>query len=138
MTDMVGTVDGKKFMIAVDAVIIRNGEIFLVKRNNEPHRGKWALPGGRAGMDELLKEAVRREVKEETGFEVEVGNLVGVYDSIDRDPRGRNIAVAYLCEASGEAIESNDEIQETGWFPLDGLPELAFDHADIVRDAISF
>ncbi|MBS7247171.1 MAG: NUDIX hydrolase [Candidatus Jordarchaeales archaeon] len=126
-------------LLTVDAVIIgKDGEsIILVKRLNPPFKDYYALPGGFVEVGERLEEALRREVKEETGLEVEVERIIGIYDEPDRDPRGHVVTVAYLCrEVEGELRASTDA-KEAKRFTLKEAAslKLAFDHEKILRDA---
>ena len=121
--------------ITVDGVIIKDGKILLIKRKNEPFKGRWALPGGFVEYGETVEEAVLREVKEETGLDAEIKKLVGVYSDPNRDPRGHTISVVFLLEAKGSAI-AGDDASDAKFFNLDDLPPLAFDHEKIIKDAI--
>jgi len=125
----------KKPSITVDGVIIKNGKILLVKRRNEPFKGKWALPGGFVEYGETVEKAVLREVKEETGMDAKIKKLVGVYSDPARDPRGHTISIVFLLEGEGDAIAGDDAI-EAKFFDLNELPPLAFDHEKIIKDAI--
>jgi len=119
-------------MLAADAVIVRGGKVLLVKRAGEPFRGKWALPGGMVEEGERAAEAAVREAREETGVEVRAVGLIGVFDAPGRDPRGRVVSVAYKCEFVGGEIKKGSEALDAKWFPLAGLPELGFDHANVL------
>jgi len=125
----------KKPSITVDGVIIKNGKILLVKRRNEPFKGRWALPGGFVEYGETVEKAVLREVKEETGMDAKIKKLVGVYSNPARDPRGHTISIVFLLEGEGDAIAGDDAI-EAKFFDLNELPPLAFDHEKIIKDAI--
>ncbi|KAA0009251.1 MAG: NUDIX hydrolase [Thermoplasmata archaeon] len=125
----------KKPSITVDGVIIKNGKILLVKRKNEPFKGRWALPGGFVEYGETVEKAVLREVKEETGMDAKIKKLVGVYSDPARDPRGHTISIVFLLEGEGDAIAGDDAI-EAKFFDLNELPPLAFDHEKIIKDAI--
>jgi 8-oxo-dGTP diphosphatase len=116
------------------AVIVRGQEVVLIRRGHEPGRGLLALPGGYIDRDETSADACRREVVEETGLEVAITGLVGFYDDPRRSP-SQAISFAYLAEPVGGHLQPGDDADEAGWFPLDDLPELAFDHARIVADA---
>ncbi len=127
----------RKPWIAVDAVLIHNDDILLIKRGKEPFKGKYALPGGFVDYGETTEHAVIREVKEETGLNVAIKDLVGVYSDPARDPRGHTISVSYLVEVKGGKLKSSDDAAEARWFPLNSLPSLAFDHDRIIKDALS-
>ncbi len=126
----------KSIHVTVDAVVIDNGKILLVKRGIESFKGMWALPGGHVDYGERVEEAVKREAKEETGLDVAVVKLIGVYSDPKRDPRGHTVGVAYLCETKGKKPKAGDDAAAAWWWPLDDLPELAFDHKVIVEDAV--
>jgi len=121
--------------LAVDLVIElvdRPGRpIVLIERRNPPHG--HALPGGFVDLGETVEDAARREALEETGLEVELGGLFGVYSDPDRDPRGHTVSIVYLARAHGEPRAGDDaaRVLVTG---LDALPRLAFDHARILAD----
>jgi len=116
-----------------DAVIVREDEIVLIRRGTEPFKGKWALPGGFVDSGETAEAACVREAKEETGLDVEVEELLGVFSGPERDPVRRTIAVAYLCKEVGGELVGGDDAAEAKWFSLEELPELAFDHLEIIN-----
>jgi len=121
-----------------DAVILDGGKILLVKRGREPEKGKWAVPGGHMERDETAEEACVREVKEETGLEVRIVKLIGVFSSPSRDPIRQTVASAYLCVPAGSTeAKGGDDAAEAKWFRLKGLPPLAFDHAQMVAAALA-
>ena len=121
--------------IAVDGVLIKNGKILLIKRKNEPFKGKWALPGGFVEYGEKVEDAVLREFQEEVGIKAKIKKLLGVYSDPKRDPRGHVISVVFLLEAEGEP-KAGDDAADAKFFSLDELPPLAFDHEKIIKDAI--
>lgn len=113
-------------------------KILLIQRGGEPFKGCWAFPGGFMEMDETTEQCARRELKEETGLEVGEITQVGAYSKVDRDPRGRTITVAYLTRVPQELpVTGLDDAAQAKWWPISALPPLAFDHADILRDALS-
>lgn len=125
----------KKPSIAVDGILIKNNKILLIKRKNEPFKGKWALPGGFVEYGERVEEAVLREFEEEVGIKAKIKRLLGVYSDPNRDPRGHVISIVFLLE--GEGIpRAGDDAKDAKFFDLDDLPPLAFDHDKIIRDAI--
>jgi 8-oxo-dGTP diphosphatase len=109
-------------------------KLLLIKRKNPPFEGKWALPGGFVEIDETLEEAAKRELKEETGISNIDLKQLHTFGAIDRDPRGRNISVVYYGLLDGEkiSIKADSDACEVKWFPIEKLPELAFDHIDII------
>lgn len=130
-----------KIFVTTDAVIFRKGdsdhEILFIKRKNEPFKGQWAIPGGFVDEGEDLPDAARRELMEETGLEVEGLEQLGAFGKPGRDPRQHTVSVAYVGFAKENAEATGaDDADEAEWFPVDDLPELAFDHAEIVKMAI--
>lgn len=127
--------------VTADCVIItRETEpsVLLIERGSDPFKGCWAFPGGFLEMEETTAECAIRELQEETGIELEVTALhqIGAYSKVDRDPRGRTITVAYLAIIDEPvAALGQDDAAEAKWWPLNHLPELAFDHDEIMADA---
>jgi 8-oxo-dGTP diphosphatase len=123
--------------LTTDALVIKKetAEILLVQRGIEPFKGQWALPGGFVNMDELLADACKRELEEETGLMIEKLEQFRVYDAVERDPRGRTISVIFYGFADkGATVKGGDDAADAAWFSLDGLPGLAFDHAQVISD----
>lgn len=118
----------------VDIIISHPGRgIVLVKRRFPPYG--WALPGGFVDYGETVENAARREAKEETGIEVLLGDLVGVYSDPSRDARLHTISTVFAARCvDPDTLQSGDDAAEALFFPLNGLPELAFDHGAIVQD----
>ena len=98
---------------SVDAVIVVDGSLLLMRRKNSPARGEWWLPGGRIHRGESLEETLRREVREETGLEISAYKLVGVYSRVFSERH--DITIAYLCECKGR-VSMNDEHSEYAFF----------------------
>lgn len=113
-------------------------KVLLVKRDLEPFRGTWALPGGFVKMDENLEEAARRELKEETGIERLYLEQLYTFGDPDRDPRGRVISVAYcaLVKLSDHLLAAATDASDAAWFAVNDIPSLAFDHDSIVDVAL--
>lgn len=120
--------------LAVDAVIERGGRVLLVRRGRPPFEGGWALPGGFVDRGERLEEAALREVEEETGLRGRLLGIVGAYSRPDRDPRGHTVSVVYAIGVDGDAPRGGDDAAEAMWHDLRDLPELAFDHAEVLAD----
>lgn len=125
--------------LTVDAVVIgftgTEFKILLIERGLDPYKGMWALPGGFVKMDETLEEAVRRELREETGLTDIYLEQMHAFSEIGRDPRERVITVAFLAIVKPEMFRpsAGDDASNALWFPLDSLPPLAFDHAEIIK-----
>jgi 8-oxo-dGTP diphosphatase len=119
-----------------DGVVFKDGKILLVKRKNEPFKGKWALPGGFVEYGEKTEDAAVREVFEETGLKTSVKSLVGVYSNPNRDPRGHTITVVYLMELVSGELCSGDDAADAKFFDLDMLPEISFDHDIVIKDVV--
>ena len=103
---------------------MRDGRVLLARRGKEPRKGSWSLPGGAQKLGETVFEAARREIREETGLEIEVLGIVDVVDSIQRDDTGaihyHYTLVDVLAEpTNGDAAAANDDAAEVAWF----LPE---------------
>lgn len=110
--------------------------LLLIQRKNEPCKGKWAFPGGFMNIDETTADAARRELEEETGLVVGELHRVGIFDAVERDPRERIITVAYYTILNKLVpVSGLDDAAQAVWFPLTELPELAFDHREILREA---
>ena len=128
--------------IAVDVVLftIQGGtlKVLLVKRQQPPYRGHWALPGGLVGPDESVDDAALRELQEETN----IGNIyleqLYTFGEPSRDPRGRVITVAYYALVNWQQfqLKARQRVTEADWFPVKRLPTLAFDHRRIVDYAL--
>jgi len=130
-----------KIFVTVDTVIFRkagqDNEILLIQRGNEPFKGKWALPGGFVDEHEDLKSAAARELEEETGLKVDRLDQLGAFGKPHRDPRHHTVSIAYTGFAPENAeVLGADDAAEAKWFSVKSLPELAFDHADIVNLAL--
>jgi 8-oxo-dGTP diphosphatase len=125
----------KKPELVVDVVIKTRGGVVLVKRKNEPFRGKWALPGGFVGYGEKVEDAALREGEEETGLKLRLGGLVGIYSDPDRDPRGHIVSACFSAQPVGGKMRAKSDAAEVRVFKKIPWKELAFDHAKILRDA---
>lgn len=123
-----------------DVVLLAAGHVLLIERGWDPFKGQWALPGGHVDSGETSLAASVRELEEETGITVPATDLrqVGAYDAPARDPRGRYVTVAYTATLpSLLPPKAGDDATAARWWPLDALPDLAFDHAEILADSTS-
>lgn len=125
--------------VTADILLFRNPqkpEILLIRRMKSPFKGQWAIPGGFIDMDETLEQAAHRELEEETGVKNVHLEQLHAFSAIHRDPRHRTITIAFwgiIPEDKPLPLSrAGSDAAETAWFPLDSLPELAFDHADII------
>jgi ADP-ribose pyrophosphatase len=113
--------------VGVGAVIVRDGSVLLVRRGREPGRGLWSLPGGRLKCGERLKDAVEREVREETGLLVEAGDLAGVGEIITDGREGQAfhyVLLDFFCRIVGGQLRPGSDAADVAWHPLDALDEL--------------
>ena len=128
--------------LTVDAVVFgyEQGHIsvVLIKRKYEPFKGQWAIPGGFVKNNESLEEAVERELKEETGININYLEQLYSFGDPDRDPRGRVVSIAYfgLVRPDAFQISASTDASDVQWFSIDSLPELSFDHKNILNVAI--
>ncbi len=117
---------------------IRDGvlQILLIERKIDPFKGVWAIPGGFVQMDEDIRDGALRELEEETGLTGISLRQLGAYGEPGRDPRGRVITIAFIALVPSLDLiaKGGSDAQDAQWFPVDGLPPLAFDHAQILAD----
>jgi ADP-ribose pyrophosphatase YjhB (NUDIX family) len=130
-------------VVGVGAVVVSDDRVLVVRRAHEPLKGEWSLPGGAVELGESLRTAVVREVREETGLDVDVGPLVEVVDRVQRGPDGRVayhfVVVDYLCRPRGETRPtSGSDADDVRWASVGELPELGVSPVaiDVVRKAL--
>jgi 8-oxo-dGTP diphosphatase len=128
--------------VTVDIIIFRifenEPEVLLIKRANAPFKGQWALPGGFVDKDEALEDAASRELKEETGLQGILLTQMHTFGNPGRDPRGHTVSVVYVGYLPVDAqAKAGDDAAETEWFRVDKLPDLAFDHDQVIQMAES-
>ena len=111
-------------------------QVLLIERGIEPFKGKWAFPGGFLNMDETAGEGALRELKEETGLENAYIEQFNTYSDPGRDPRERVITIAHYALVRIHEVKGGDDAAKAQWFPIDEVPQLAFDHDKILRDAM--
>jgi 8-oxo-dGTP diphosphatase len=128
--------------VAVDAVVFgytsKEGlSVLLIKRNINPFKNTWALPGGLVGNEETLEDAVQRELKEETGISINYLEQLYSFGKPGRDPRNRVISITYygLVKPDAFEIEAATDAAEVAWFNIKKIPQLAFDHNAIIGAA---
>lgn len=125
--------------LTVDAIVFTKENsstyILLIQRGIDPFKNRWALPGGFVNMDETLEVACIRELAEETGLQVDKMTQFKAFDAINRDPRHRTISLVHFAELNEQkAVKGGDDAARARWFPVSDLPELAFDHVQILKD----
>ena len=110
-------------VVGIGAVIIKEGKIALIKRSNEPSKGKWTIPGGLVELGENLEAAVMRETKEETCLDIENPSLIDVVDNVDLDEQGKiryhYVIIDYLVHVRSGNIQAASDAAELLWVPLD-------------------
>jgi len=122
--------------LTTDCVVFdAQGRVLLIRRKNPPFEGQYALPGGFVDVGEAVKDACRRELKEETGVDANALVLVGVYSDPKRDPRGHTCSVAFLARIEHAEPMAGDDAAAAEWVADWRSIMLAFDHAQILADA---
>jgi 8-oxo-dGTP diphosphatase len=128
--------------VTVDCVVfgLDDGDlkVLLIQRDLEPFQGRWALPGGFLRMEESLDDAARRELAEETGVRDLFLEQLYTFGEPGRDPRERVVTVAYyaIVNLFEHRVKADTDARSVGWFEVDGVPELAFDHQTILDAAL--
>lgn len=130
-------------MVTVDSMIFsvmdEKKTVLLIKRGRDPYKGLWALPGGFLEMDEEMEDGAARELYEETGLDGVNLRQFHTFGQIGRDPRGRLISVAYIGIVNSQPnVKGGDDADDARWFDINELPELAFDHDQIIKMGISY
>ena len=114
-------------------------KVMLIQRGQPPFEGQWALPGGFVHLDETLEEAARRELEEETGLHKVFLEQLYTFGAVERDPRERVVSVAYyaLVKLSDHKVQAATDARDAAWFGVHDVPSLAFDHAEILHQALA-
>jgi len=126
-------------LVGVGAIIINQGRVLLVKRGDAPLAGEWSIPGGVLEVGETVRQAAAREVMEETGLTVDVGELLGVYDRVLRDSderiRYHYVLIDFLCHRISGELRAAGDADEVRWFTPDELAGLSLpqDTADVIQ-----
>ena len=123
-----------KPVLGVGGVAFQDDRVLLVQRGAEPLRGYWSIPGGKVEPGESVVDTVARELREETGLEVQVTDLVEVFERITRADDGavedHYVILDYLCEVTGGKLQAGDDATDARWFSLDEI-----DHEKVTRGA---
>ncbi len=131
--------DAKIDRLTADIIIeFEDDSIVLVKRKYEPFKGFWALPGGIMDGNETIEETAVREAKEETGLDVQLVQIIGVYSKPDRDSRGRFVSAAYVAKPIGGILNAGDDAKEALRTKDYSEMQLAFDHKQILADYLKW
>lgn len=109
--------------------------VLLVRRGIEPYKGRWAFPGGFMKMDESAEEGALRELREETGLSGTRVRQFHAFTDPSRDPRERVVTIAFYALAKMQEVKGGDDAADARWFALDEVPQLAFDHEQMLRKA---
>lgn len=120
----------------VGAIIERDNKLLLTKRNHEPFKEYWCIPGGHIDFGETPEEAIKREVKEETGLTVKSLNFFGYYSEIYKEINWHAVVLIFTCETEGDVEIDLNEVKEYKWFDKkEALKQkLAFEHKNILID----
>src|ERR671915_1792384 len=109
-------------LVAVGAIVVRDGALLMVRRAREPARGLWTVPGGHLEAGEHLSEAVRREVAEETGLDVEVRDLMGIFEVVGEP---HFVILDFVAVVAGNSPpQPGDDVSDVRWVPLEEVPRL--------------
>ncbi len=128
-----------KIFVTVDVVLVKPNlkQLLLIKRKNEPFKDCWALPGGFVNENEDLETAAKRELEEETQVKINALQQIGAYGKPFRDPRNHVVSIAYFGKVNDEVnVKASDDAKEANWFSINDLPQLAFDHQEIISDTL--
>ncbi len=123
-------------IFTVDKGIVK---VLLIRRNNEPYKDKWALVGGALYNNETVVDGMKREIKEKTGINDIELYYSNIYSRVDRSPIMRMVGLSYVGFLDIEKVnllKETDKTNDSDWFPINNIPELAYDHNEILNDSI--
>ena len=126
--------------IATDCVVFGfdgyDLKVLLIERGCEPYKGSWAFPGGFMRIDESAEQCAMRELVEETGLKLTYMDQLGAFSGVYRDPRERVVSIAFYALVKSSEVRGGDDAAQAQWFSVDKVPQLAFDHDYILREAM--
>ncbi|MCR4964999.1 MAG: NUDIX hydrolase [Bacteroidales bacterium] len=126
--------------VATDCVVFgfdgKQLNILLIERGLDPFKGMWAFPGGFMRMDETAEACAQRELSEETGLSTQLLKQLGAFSGVRRDPRERVVSIAFYALVKPADVIGGDDANDARWFPIEEVPQLAFDHDFILRKAM--
>lgn len=126
--------------VATDCVVFgfdgRDLKVLLIERGLDPFKGMWAFPGGFMRMDETAEQCAIRELREETGLILSNVRQLGAFSGVNRDPRERIVSIAFYAMARQSEVRGGDDAAYARWWSIDDVPQLAFDHDYILRQAM--
>ena len=138
---MAYTYDYPRPAVATDCVVFgfdgHDLKVLLIERGLDPYKGMWAFPGGFLGMDESAEQGALRELQEETGLQLSLLKQLKAFTSVNRDPRGRVISIAFYALVRRSEVRGGDDAAQAKWFAINEIPQLAFDHDYILREAMN-
>lgn len=128
-------------IVGVGGVVVDGDRALIVKRAHEPRKGEWSIPGGRVELGETLVDATRREIKEETGLDVEVGAIVEVFDRVHRvEDRVRYhfVIIDYVCRIVGGTLCAGDDAEDVAWVTSEEIDSYGVNEhaARVIRAAL--
>jgi 8-oxo-dGTP diphosphatase len=139
--------DGREYpsvpRVGVGAVVLDGQRVLLVRRGKPPLAGKWSLPGGLVELGETTREAVRREIEEECGLQIRVGEVAGILDRVVRDPEGRIryhwVLVDYVAFPESGTLCAASDADEAQWVEVDEVNRLETTDGlmDMIRRALA-
>ena len=119
--------DSARPIVGVGGIVLDADRVLLVKRGRKPLKGVWSIPGGKLELGETLRDAVRRELREEAGLEVRVLEMVEVFERIGRDAEGRTayhfVLIDFLCESGAATARAGDDAEAVAWVERSRLSE---------------
>ncbi len=124
----------------VDALIEKEVKIILIKRNTEPFKGLWAIPGGHLELGETVEDGTIREAFEETGLKIKLKQILGVYSDPKRHPGKHTVATVFVGEIVEGELNAGSDAADAKWVSIDKIDfnNLAFDHGKILQDYLKW